>query len=73
MLWGLLCIKKVQIILKYEVIFKGKAYTAYEVGRGKEGLYLTVFDDKKQVALIEKEIKVKDYKEKHVKRHRIRL
>jgi hypothetical protein len=49
--------------LYYEVMLNGGIYTVYEVGRGKEGLFLTIFQNKMQVAQIEKDILVKDYKD----------
>jgi hypothetical protein len=44
-------------------MYHSKAGEGLRSAGGKEGLYLTVFDDKQQAALSEKYIKVKDYRD----------
>lgn len=46
----------------YEIMINGRVSTIYEVGKGKEALFLTMYQDKEQVALISKNTMVNDKK-----------
>ncbi len=61
---GYAVVKKTSFLfgyLYYELMFDGTVFTAYEVGKGKDGLFLTIFNNEEQICLIEKDISVKDY------------
>jgi hypothetical protein len=49
--------------LYYEIMFNKELYTAYEVGKGKEGLFLPIYKSEAQSALIEKAVAVCDNKD----------
>lgn len=49
----------------YEYHFFGKEYVAYEIGMGKEGIKIPLYDVERQIALIEKSTVVYDNKDEY--------
>ena len=47
----------------YDVTFEGKQYYAYEVGFGSKGLYLCIYRDEQLIAIIDKALKVVNFKD----------
>lgn len=47
----------------YEIDYNGDEFTCYEVGRGKEGLFVLIYIGERQVAMIEKPPLVHDNKD----------
>lgn len=47
----------------YEIVIREKVFLAYEVGLGKKGLFLCIYDGAELVAIIEKTLKVVNYRD----------
>ena len=49
----------------FEYVLNGKTFYAYEVGMGKQGIKIPIYDEDKQIALIEKGVVVYDNKDEY--------
>ena len=47
----------------YEYVHKGQCYYGYEVGFGKDGLYLCVYKDDRLIAIVDKQLRVVNFKD----------
>lgn len=63
---GKICLKRTKAFWGYayfEMVINDKKYYCYEVGLGKKGLFVCIYYNDEQIALIEKEAVVKDNKD----------
>ena len=49
----------------YKIDFRGVEYSAYEVGFGAKGLYLCIYKDDRLIAIIDKKLRVINYKDSY--------
>ena len=49
----------------YDFLLDGKQYYGYEVGFGREGLFLCVYREEKLIAIVEKSLRVVNFKDKY--------
>jgi len=47
----------------YEMKYKGELYLCYEVGKGKQGLFLCIYKEEELIAIVEKDLTVSNYKD----------
>lgn len=50
----------------YEFVLENEVYYGYEVGFGKKGLYLCIYKGEELVAIVQKNLKVVNYKDSYV-------
>lgn len=50
----------------YEFVLEDEVYYGYEVGFGKKGLYLCIYKDEELIAIVQKNLKVVNYKDSYV-------